>query len=266
MQILLRETVQNVLRGLEKSMRTKSNLAWAESFCAILILSLCVESVQVSIVRHELSLERGDTNSSLKQTFDAYSSLEENPYRIPILIFHGIYRSRRGKSGFNPLLNPEIQGLDPAAMQMLGSIRTIISYSGKVCLAACMVRYRTKSNIADEMKVLADEPMLRLEDLSTDIRITGRLAANFLISFFPEGWLPPTRTAAQSSAKEIYFSVAKASTQILPSPCQGDKDGVNAVGSANNSHIVEISGEWNEHKVRELASDYYQDQESRERN
>src|SRR5580700_2173690 len=45
---LLHEVTRDVFERLEKELRTRTKGSWATSFCVILILSSCVEAVQVA--------------------------------------------------------------------------------------------------------------------------------------------------------------------------------------------------------------------------
>ena len=142
MHKLHREITVEVLEGLEKSMRSRTRDSWGPSFCAILVLCLCIEGLQIAadtfiVYDWEKCEEEGiESQYRRSQSAEACQALEDYPFQQCTRLFHDIYRSHKEgnggerKEGFNPLraLHEEgvTKGLDQATDRMARSINSII--------------------------------------------------------------------------------------------------------------------------------------------
>jgi hypothetical protein len=148
MNTLLYEITREVLEGLEKELRTRTKASWATSFCVILILCICMEAVQVDtdgyIVQNIVNGKaRGNRAMTRDAAIDVCRSLDDLPFKHCTDLFHGIYRTRKPKTGhrnergFNPIRDgvdlDEKEGLNSATVQLVDDIRRImIDYGGIV--------------------------------------------------------------------------------------------------------------------------------------
>ncbi|TVY80421.1 hypothetical protein LSUE1_G003277 [Lachnellula suecica] len=192
MHKLSKEITLEVLEGLERSMRSRTKDSWGTSFCAFLVLCLCMEALQVACDIYvvcdmeKCQKDGSDSAYNRSQSYQASLQVDENPFSQCKRLFHDIYRSHkesnRGarEAGFNPLRNLATNdmktGLDPAADAMVKSIYSMICHS------------------YSEIVELADRPPIVRYPLNPDsikLNGTGRLVAKFLRSFFPPNWWPP---------------------------------------------------------------------------
>ncbi len=113
MHKLHRDITIQVLGDLERSLRSRTKDSWGPSFCAILMLCLCIEGLQTAadvMVVCDMR-EKGDEASyNRNQSRKACEKLDEYPFRQCTKLFHDIYRSHkdgsgggRGDKAFNPL-------------------------------------------------------------------------------------------------------------------------------------------------------------------
>ena len=113
MHKLHRETTQLVLEDLERSLRSRTKYSWGPSFCAILILCLCIEGLQSSadiIVVCDMQEKGAEASYTRDQSYIACKELDEYPFQQLTKLFHEICKShsdgnnaRRGDKAFNPL-------------------------------------------------------------------------------------------------------------------------------------------------------------------
>lgn len=113
MRILALQTVKVLLSDLERAMRSRTRDRWAYCFAVILVLCSCVEEMQIwalSLLNIEEKINGLGDLSRRKWVLHACTSLEEQPVRIIVDIFHSIYKSTADSSygtasnlGFNPL-------------------------------------------------------------------------------------------------------------------------------------------------------------------
>ncbi|KAH9205613.1 hypothetical protein DL95DRAFT_85541 [Leptodontidium sp. 2 PMI_412] len=113
MRTLALQTVKVLLSDLERAMRSRTRDRWAYCFAVILVLCSCVEEMQIwalSLLDIEQKINGLGDLSRRKWVLHACTSLEEQPVRIIVDIFHSIYRSTADSSygtasnlGFNPL-------------------------------------------------------------------------------------------------------------------------------------------------------------------
>lgn len=151
MHKLTKDITEEVLDGLEKSMRSKSKSSWGESFCAILILSLCIDSLQTAadtfvVCDIEKSEKEGiDRSYSRRQSFDACQALENYPFLQCKRLFHDIYRSHKQgngglrEGGFNPfrdIVSAEVD-LDTPTKELVKALRWVAEEHSKFILDFC---------------------------------------------------------------------------------------------------------------------------------
>jgi len=148
MHKLSREITVEVLEGLERSMRSRTKDSWGSSFCAFLVLCLCMEGLQIAcdiyVVCDMEKCQKDGSSSAYNRTqsYQASMKVDENPFSQCKRLFHDIYRSHkesnRGarEAGFNPLkslaMNDKNTGLDSAGDAMAKSIYRMICQSCKV--------------------------------------------------------------------------------------------------------------------------------------
>lgn len=141
MNILQYELTLEILEKLQTELRRRSKASWATSFCVILILSMCMEAVQVSVDGFivQKMLENDGTNTlpaSRSDGFEIARRLDHLAFKDCIDIFHMIYRSGESttgsnKGGFNPIRDgiemDRAQGIDEDTVQLVNEIRRIMS-------------------------------------------------------------------------------------------------------------------------------------------
>ncbi|PVH78181.1 hypothetical protein DL98DRAFT_516856 [Cadophora sp. DSE1049] len=185
MHKLHRETTAVVLESLEKSLRGRTKDYWGPSFCAILVLCLCMENLQTAadtLVVCDMQKTKGREGFVRAQSQDACQLLEDLPLAQCNRLLHEIYRSHKEgtggarEAGFNPLRalhHGEETGLDGRANEMIHEV------------------YGVMFNNWEEMLELAERgPLVGTDDKvhPGDIRPhnTGRLVSKFLKSFLPD--------------------------------------------------------------------------------
>jgi hypothetical protein len=202
MHKLHREITLHVLEDLERSLRSRTKDSWGASFCTILILCLCIEGLQSAadvMVVCDMR-EKGEAVSYTRdQSYIACEALDEYPFRQCKKLFHDIYKSHkdgstggRGEKAFNPLKMAAKEGrmgLDSMTEGMVRAVYGVVFSSCKFFTRSTPCRQLTY--IGDEIVELSERPaMINLRDAvePNDIRPnnTGRLAAKFLRSFFPD--------------------------------------------------------------------------------
>jgi hypothetical protein len=143
MHKLSRDITIEVLEGLERTMRSRTRDSWGTSFCAFLVLCLCMEGLQIAsdiFVICDMQKEGVHSTLTRGQSLSACRKIDENPFNQCKKLFHDIYRSHRGphrpgrEAAFNPLqdlANNGETGLDPEADTMVRSIYQVLSTSCK---------------------------------------------------------------------------------------------------------------------------------------
>lgn len=140
LNILQYESTSEILEKLQTELRRRSRASWATSFCVILILSMCMEAVQIAIDGFivQKMLESNGTNSfsvSRHDGLDIARRLDNRPFKDCMDIFHMIYRSGETRTGtnkgeFNPIRDgirlDEAQGIDEDTVQLVNEIRRIM--------------------------------------------------------------------------------------------------------------------------------------------
>jgi hypothetical protein len=143
MHKLHREITLDVLEGLERSLRSRTKDSWGHSFCTILILCLCIESLQIAadvMVLWDMQ-EKGDKASNNRaQSLNACEELDEYPFGQCKKLFHDIYRSHkdasrggRGDNAFNPLKMAAKSGRMGLDLQTEGMVRSVYAVVCNSC-------------------------------------------------------------------------------------------------------------------------------------
>lgn len=193
MHRLSREVTVEVLEGLERSMRSRTKDSWGASFCAFLVLCLCMENLQIAcdiyVVCDIEKCQKDGSRSAYdrSQSYQASQKVDENPFFQCKRLFHDIYRTHKESSrgareaGFNPLRNLALHdmntGLDPAADAMVKSIYQMI----------CQ-HYLEVVDLSERPPLINPDYPLTPENIK--VNGIGRLATKFLRSFFPDHWWP----------------------------------------------------------------------------
>jgi len=143
MHKLQREITLNVLEDLERSLRTRTKDSWGPSFCAILILCLCIEGLQGAadlMVVCDIRQNGNEASYTRDQSWAACQELDEHPFQQCNKLFHDIYKSRkgdgnaggRGDKEFNPLkmaAKEERMSIDSATEGMVKLIYGVVYQS-----------------------------------------------------------------------------------------------------------------------------------------
>ena len=191
-----------VLSDLEKSMRSRTKDTWGASFCAILVLCLCMEGLQTAadmFVVCDLKKEGAASGLRREHSLQACEAVENWPFQRLVGLFHEIYRSSRTASrdgGFNPLRTlVEGKGTevdDVATQDMVREIGSLV-YSERKLIFRVGDGGHIANGYADEIlgELSQRDTILgrgrdadELDPQNIKINNTGRLAAKFLMSFF----------------------------------------------------------------------------------
>ncbi|KAG4429102.1 hypothetical protein IFR05_015416 [Cadophora sp. M221] len=177
------ETTTEVLASVEKSLRKRTTDHWAPSFATILIVCLCIENLESAIYTLvEMLRKDGKEGFGRTKSLEACMDLENGPFGQCKRLLHEIYRSNKESNGgardggFNPLRtfrNQQRTGLEGEAKKMVIEVAGVLNDN-----------WSEVSNLAKRGPLSG----LDYEVRPGDIRPynTGRLASNFLISFFPD--------------------------------------------------------------------------------
>jgi hypothetical protein len=138
MQGLLSATTKEVLDGLESAMsgpRTKAH--WADAFCTILILCMCIEAVQVASDSHAIVALIVDSKCGVSRQ-DICRLLDEKPFKDLTEIFHMGFKTAKARPkrsiGFNPIRNgllvDLVEGITPQMVKLVYDVRAIMNTYG----------------------------------------------------------------------------------------------------------------------------------------
>jgi hypothetical protein len=173
MHLLLQEITRDVLRDLEKELRTRSKASWAPCFCTILLLSICAEEVQASVDGFAVHSSRGKAGKRAISRGDGIEisrRLDDLLFADCKVLFHSIYRSGKGsfgqknETGFNPVRDEfqidERKGLTQEMCDLVEDIQGILDIHGK---ASCFYSARKISaDLLQEQKCLSSRRLLPL--------------------------------------------------------------------------------------------------------
>ena len=184
--------------GLEKSLRSRNATHWGASFCAMIVLCLCLENLQMSA---DMFAAFAPFNFGLAGKWSrdhsrkACRDIEKNAFEKLTELFHEAFKSKGArKDAFNPLRalyeGKGISNLDQATTEMLMSICSIIRNYGELPLKIL----RTTLTAWEDIRKLAGHPLLANLPDHDDPRLVasakikengeGRLVARFLCSFY----------------------------------------------------------------------------------
>jgi hypothetical protein len=138
MQGLLIATTDEVLESLEGQISGRKKEAWADIFCVILILCMCIEAVQVASDSHAMAALRKDSKCGLSRV-DICRLLDEEPFKYLTEIFHMCYNTARAspksRKGLNPirygLRVDEVEGITPQMVKLVSDVKAIMNTHGK---------------------------------------------------------------------------------------------------------------------------------------
>jgi hypothetical protein len=128
---IVRKLTHRVFIELEKVIRSRQRSSWPIYFAAILILSICVEIVQIIANYHATAAKSSDPHSLAAledEPRNTCQKLEDFPFGQLVHIFHALFRTAKGESGgLNPFRDGfeggVEDGFDEAAMEMVQEMR-----------------------------------------------------------------------------------------------------------------------------------------------
>jgi len=182
---LQEETTADVLALVEKSLRRRTQDHWAPSFATILIVCLCIENLETAahtLVECDMLRADGGKGFGRSKSLEACKALENGPFAQCKRLLHEIYRSNKESNGgardggFNPFKTFQKQrrtGLEGEAKKMVIEVSTILDEN-----------WSEVSNLAKRESLIDLGHKVRPGDIRP--HNTGRLASNFLMSFFPD--------------------------------------------------------------------------------
>jgi hypothetical protein len=147
MQNLLRDMTGQVLKGLEKEMLVipKAKDTWADNFCVVLILCMCIEAVQVASDSYAMAALRKDSSRPLSR-IKICRALDDEPFRQLTDLFRTAYKTNRAKAnqksslGFNPIRHglgmKASEGITPQMRILVNEVKQIMIAHGKASQAA----------------------------------------------------------------------------------------------------------------------------------
>ncbi|KAH7324047.1 hypothetical protein BKA65DRAFT_511966 [Rhexocercosporidium sp. MPI-PUGE-AT-0058] len=162
-----------VLAQLEKTMRSRDKSLWPNCFAAMLLLTYCMEQMEVLARAHVQAARMGDPESkpTVEGEPEEYCELvDKGPYAQLSHLFHALYRTGKADNGgLNPLredfYRQDDAGFDDIAMKMIRDI------GEKVMNNVETLRERIKPLDFD------------VEQEEFAKKSSGRLMAKFLLSF-----------------------------------------------------------------------------------
>lgn len=203
--LLQLELTVEVLEELQAELRRKSKGLWATLFCVIMILSMCMEAVQLAIDGFIVQglLKKDVTNISSESRADGFQigrRLDHLLFGDCLDIFHMIYRSGKfekesTRKTFNPIrdgINVDTsKGIDKETVQLVNDIRRIMSDHREctLCPEKSPNNGQCQRHADEEIEEKSRNPTWGCEEnlLVDHYRFrqqnSGRLVAKFLKSF-----------------------------------------------------------------------------------
>jgi hypothetical protein len=141
MQNQLCEMTTKVLKGFEKEMleNPKPQETWADNFCVVLILCMCIEAAQVGSDSRVMTALRKDPTCKLSRS-EICQKFDNVPFRQSIHLFHMAYKTYRakgnyeGKMGFNPIRygfpDKTAKGIIPQSRNLVNEMKRIMADHG----------------------------------------------------------------------------------------------------------------------------------------
>lgn len=141
MQSLLRDMTKAVLEGLETTiLRLKTKAHWAETFCILLVLCMCIEAVQVASDRYATAALLKHPECGLSR-LEICQALDDKLFKELTGIFHMVYKTykakgnRKSRIGFNPIHNGLVvhqdEGITQQMVDLVNEIKLIMTAYGK---------------------------------------------------------------------------------------------------------------------------------------
>jgi hypothetical protein len=187
-----------VLEGLDAALapglqRTKA--AWADHFCIVLILCICIEAVQVASDGHVMAALRKDPISPLNRVTTC-RELDDGAYTHFTDLFHTFYKTQKkfnqhsNKGGVNPIRDGlavnESDGITHQMVDLVLEIKDIMKRRGKQIVDDYRMRLIfLDKDITQRARNPSFEsvPDLLTHHMAFRKRNSGRLLAKFLSSF-----------------------------------------------------------------------------------
>src|SRR5436190_11997049 len=93
MHLLISDLTGHVLEGLEKELRTRAKASWATSLCVILILSMCIEAIQIAADGYivQAIINQRSTASRKDIVIEICRLLDDHAFSHCMGLFHTIY-------------------------------------------------------------------------------------------------------------------------------------------------------------------------------
>ena len=169
MKGLLFKTTKEVLNRLDGKISGRKRADWADSFCVILILCMCIEAVQVASDSHAMAALRKDSKCGLSRV-NICRLLDEGPFKHLTEIFHMCYNTARAspksRIGLNPIrygLRVDlVEGITPPMVKLVNDIKAIMNTYGKYLSRE--VRYSNANNFSRRYVWGSRESYLRFHD------------------------------------------------------------------------------------------------------
>jgi len=133
---LLHET-RKILEELDARLKKQKREFWADDFCVLSILCLCIEEIQNAIgLQHVEKPEEqsGNNNDSSRASARDCQNLDINLYDRITELFHGMYQTKKASTADTKWLNPIRDGssVDRKSRDLVESIQHVISLHGKI--------------------------------------------------------------------------------------------------------------------------------------
>lgn len=99
------QLTQEVLSGLEKTIKTRSKEAWITSFSVIILLCICMEQAQIAIdglFMHKKEHQPEEDIPASEIVVDMYRKFDDHLFRHLTEFFHEVFRTRKSRI-YNPI-------------------------------------------------------------------------------------------------------------------------------------------------------------------
>jgi hypothetical protein len=142
MQRILRDMTGEVLKSFETEMVIipQKPDTWADNFCIVLILCMCIETAQVGSDSRAMTKLRTDRTCTLSRS-QLCQHLDHVPFTRLTHLLHTAYKTNRakannkGKLGFNPVQfgfpNKAVEGITPQMRTLVSEVKQIMVDHGK---------------------------------------------------------------------------------------------------------------------------------------
>lgn len=178
-----------VLEGLDAAlapMLQRTKAAWADHFCTVLILCICIEAVQVASDGHVMAALRKDPVSPLNRVTTC-RELDEGAYTHFTDLFHTFYKTQKKVNPIRDGLKAnESDGITQQMEDLVLEIKDIMKRHGKQIVNEYGMRliFLDEDIIQRARNPSFDSvPDLLTHHMAFRKRNSGRLLAKFLLSF-----------------------------------------------------------------------------------